>query len=377
MDSKSKQLYCEDFWDCIAKPKKHISVLSNITECIKSADKIKIIDCLNCDEKYINGQASDFELFEEWERILPMCVGTGAERLYREELRFLNLEYPKTPQTRATVCDRWERGNQEIRSSDFSEPSNTKNASSYRTIEALDLTEFVTNFVESCKDKNVGLKELLTESEKKINRGNNAENAEIHFVIDFTNMEYTRPDPYHSECALKKMLCDEKLYKSEFFSVTAQLLILLVAKGEKERKNFCLHFYSEGTLAPISAVSSVLRYLRERRLFHGQIRLGVFPDSPVEDWSSLCGRWDTGTFVRPELLLRSRDFTSGLTERLERIFSEYPVGGMRFGGCLTDSPLYFVWDRFFIREFFEPLLERMCEAEENKQALLKIFLDRK
>ena len=60
--------------------------MKNTINKIFDVNKINILKQISCDEKYINGSASDFELFDEWERLIPFMAGHSVLAKYKYEL---------------------------------------------------------------------------------------------------------------------------------------------------------------------------------------------------------------------------------------------------------------------------------------------------
>ena len=65
-----------------------MSGTENLGTFCQSEDKREMMKFLFCDEKYKNGNCSDFEFFSEWERILPHCATSVSARLYEKQLSF-------------------------------------------------------------------------------------------------------------------------------------------------------------------------------------------------------------------------------------------------------------------------------------------------
>ncbi len=343
--------------DFFAEQKCRGFVPTNITELIKNRSKIEIMIALGCDEKYRNGSASDFEFFAEWERILPLCAGNGEETIYREELRLVGLSLPSSVQTREEVCRRWQMANDGLQ-----QLSHFKKAEKATTF---DWVQFVSEFVISCKGKSRKLSELAEEARKTVGA---LKSKELHVIFPLFEMEYQRTDPYHAEGALEKMVCDKKLYSEELFLVSAQLLILLL-KAKTETK-ITLHLYAE----PSSETPRLLiTYLKERELFAGDAFVGAFVDQNFDVLHALAGCSDERVHVRPELLLRHKDCTEALSAQLKKLFAAYPMGGITFGGALTDSFCPELLHGIF-REALADCLADLCREEAQAIVLARKML---
>ncbi len=335
-------------------------VPTNVTELIKNQNKIDIMAYLKCDKKYRDGHASDFEFFAEWERIFPLCAGNGEEKIYEEELRLVGLPLPSNAQNEEEACCRWRRANEFLRNAPIL-PKTEKNPS-------FNLVRFVSKFVISCQGYKRKLSDLAEEAEKAII---SFQSKEIQVVFSLFDMKYQRTDPYHAEGALERMICDKKLYSENLFLVSAQLLILLL-KSETE-KRFSLHLYAEPTS---NTPSLLISYLRDQRLFAGEAFVGVFADQAPETLRAIAAASDEMVCVHPELLLRHKDCTATLPEQMKRLFAGYPVGGITFGGALTDSACPEILHGIF-KEALADCLDGICREEEQAITLARKMLKNK
>ena len=314
--------------DRMATPKIDPSRSENISELFMDSSKINVMRLLNCDEKYKKEKAADFELLREWERCLPLCQGNGAAAIYEAETRWLGVED-------MALSDRWTVGCERLRDMDLSEYS--------APTDQLRIDRFVSDFVKGSADEAEPLTSLI---ERMGAVAEASKDKDFHLILPLSEAPLLRPNLHAAEQILKREISGEKCNGSERSLLLLQSLISLVRLiGEK--KKFVLHIYAEGAYDP---VFDAIEYLGDRKLFEGEIYVGVFLDTAVRAHSELCrlfaersdGRQLT---LHTELILTVADFADDLSDRLAGLFRLYPRKGICFGGVLTDSPAYFVADR--------------------------------
>ncbi len=328
--------------DFFARRKEDDRVTTNIGELLRNDDKIKVMRLLGCEEKYINGACSDYEFFAEWERVVPLCAGTGAAVVYGEERVLLGLSETDSP------ADAWRGGNDFLAEhvSDFKKKE--------KISPILDLNRIVSDFAKRSGrafSKYDALRQefcdiLIAEKSNP-----------IHSTVFLTSFEFQRPDPYHASLFLEKRNA-EKWNDEKEAVLLLQLLIDGLTITKKYKKDLVLHLHTREDAVADAAIS----YLLDRSLTEGQIRLGVSSRIDPEALVSRMDRWG-GKQVTPELVLNVGDLDEGLEDRLYDLFCVYPAGGLRFGGILTDAPLIEAYHRSFDRRF-RAALARFCLKEE-------------
>lgn len=322
-------------------------VPTNITELLKNSDKNRIMCILGCDEKYRNGQASDFEYFAEWERVFPLCVGTGAAEWYREERSLLGID------SDASVCERWRAGNERVASRipDDEQCSH------------IDVNKFVSNFEKEGAESAATYAELFAAVRTAIQR---METKEIHLIGKLSANEFAKPSPYGAQAAWRRICCGEKLNESERDTLIAQLLIDAILFVKKDwNRSVILHLRAE-------RFRDLATYFAEHRLLPDELRIGISLDTVPPSLIDLCAASEKGARILPELILLPSDLSRGLTERLLALFAVYPVGGMRFGGIDTDAPLLEAGHRLFKRGFALALTE-LCVSRAHAEAIAREF----
>ncbi len=292
------------------------NVCYNITKYIKTLEKTRIMSALGCDEKYINGNASDFEWFDEWERILPLCEGHREHRKYADELSDLGFGLPLGEYSRERSIERWREVNGD-RSYDLYEKRQSVELKK-RGTEALprangartyDINKYVSDIANDHQTLSELSKHILKELAKD-------ENADITLKIELSCLEYLRPDPYLSGRCYSRYKCDEKLNCSELFAMYTQVLteLLAAAKG----RNILLNIMTDGD---ISASCELLRYLHSRRLFCGRVHMRISADTDTDKLYELLERVYPDIYVSPVIELK------GIThEELTALYYRYPQG---------------------------------------------------
>lgn len=320
--------------DFFARRAKEKGAVTNIGELLRSADKINAMRLLGCEENYTNGSCSDFEFFAEWQRVAPLCAGTGVSAVYREERALLGLNDGDP------LIEQWRSGNGHL-ATGCSEILKEESLSS-----VYDLNRIVPDFVNQSRDtmtKYEDLRQAFCDilRDEKLNP--------IHITLFLRAEGFQRPTPYHASLFWEKKNV-EKWNSNEEGILLVQLLIDGLLTLKKYKKNAILHLCAKRE----EVADATLSYLLDRSLIQGQIRLGI---STYHDPATLVRRMErwSGKQVIPELVLGVADLDEGLEERLYNLFCLYPVGGLRFGGILTDAPLLDAYHRSFDRRFRKAL----------------------
>ncbi len=299
--------------DRYAAPRRVDWEAANAAELLMDSAKLDMMRILKCDEKYNNGTASDFEMLSEWNRLLPLCRGTGAASLFEKECQALGISASMDPR------EQWRR----------------MRAPSAKGIRLADdqitLHQFVLNFIDQNRKSSVRHADLITELLGRIDA---MKIEPFHLILRLPNVEFSRPDPYNTEQIFAAFINDEKYKKEQEMILLCGTLIALLRALPNEKKAV-LHLYAEHSYG---GVFVFLDYLREHRLFDGSCYVGIFPDTATSVYADFCHR----SYVSPELILAVPDFAPGLSDRLAHLFRTYPHASVSFGGVLTDSPLYMV-----------------------------------
>lgn len=91
----------------------------NITELMLGGDhyKWRAMRSAGVDEKYITGDASDYDKFMKWAEVVPLCIGNPLYHWMHLELkRFFGIDEPFTPENADMV---WNRCNELLAQDDF------------------------------------------------------------------------------------------------------------------------------------------------------------------------------------------------------------------------------------------------------------------
>ncbi|MBO5939051.1 MAG: hypothetical protein J6Q82_06090 [Clostridia bacterium] len=316
---------------------------------------------LGCDEKYNQGRCSDFEFFAEWERILPLCAGSVSSRLYGKQLSLLELSFDRDEQNRPSAIELWRIGNKAL-----CEETKCKITRKYREMmkkQGIDVLEYVTNIANqgTAEHSQTALplellsKELLSEL-----------GTCPHLLLRVSSRRYVRPDRYHATLAWQGFLRDEKINEEERFVLELQLLIEVLLLLKKKKIFVTLHLCSQDA----SICEQVISYLKENRLMEGEIRCSLFLDTPMSEILSICRLSEKNIRVLPELVLRPSDLGAPLAPALREIATVYPIGGLRYGRLLSDSPSLSLAAEEELREKIDAFLLDEGVFDEKRQEIL-------
>lgn len=319
---------------------------TNLTEYLLSYDKVQLMQRMNSDEKYRNGQASDFELFEEWERIMPLCPGYGSAELYREEKQILEIATETDPR------EAWKRGNETLQKCANTPVKN-----------GLNLNQFVSDFIKSNSHSSLVYETLVSTVSTALFA---MKSDACHVISDLPDQDYTKPDPYHAALALRDIKRDEKNNIDLPSVLLSQVLIDLLLSAKKQGKvPVILHLRGR-------CARELVDYLADHRLLPQETRIGV----SLRGMSAELSNWSTATSwnarILPELILSPADFGCALVSRLCALADAYPLGGIRFGGVQTDSAALVACHRVFCRSF-AMALATLCDTEEQAILALQRF----
>ena len=327
-------------------------MLKNISNTIDFCEKIKIMRELHCDEKYINGQTSDFEVFDEWERIACLAAGHRELSAYRDQLKKIELPFLKFGEySRKSSCKRWALANGGYYENApvgcyAVDEFNREKMPSEEPICEFDIDKAVSKYVIDCIEYSELVEKISAEifSEKNIG---------ISIQINTDNCEFNRPDPYSAKCVFEAIKRGEKYNKSQALLLAMQMLAELLYRNESGRIQ-AVHFRAEGN---IDAASAASKYLFARNLLKGEIVIDVLADADPQTLSLLSEE------IYPTLKLVPSIFASDALS-LERFFLEFPIGA-----CRADPSL----DREMLRE----VLSRICDNKEHSEYLYGVLFDYK
>ena len=299
-------------------------VSDNIMKRIESVGMTEIFKLLGCDEKYTNGQASDFERFDEWERILPLVAGHRAEKKYFDILSELGLPpVENCDYSRQRSIARWRQANslgsaglfeerREVFDCAFTPPSLSRSLPS----RFFDIENNVSKIINECGS----LKELSMELSALIEAD---ESKEVSLLIKYFGDVYLRPDPYLADRVFKKKTSDEKCNISDELVMYSQLLIELMITHKKD-KNMSVFVETDGN---IQAACELIRYLGRRHLFEGDAVISVTSNTDMGQLSALTSDVYPSIFVRPCIDVSEDKNGENV---LASIFEVYPIGAFLF-----------------------------------------------
>lgn len=317
------------WYDRIAAPRKRSDCAENISDLLMDSSKINMMCLLGCDEKYKKAFASDCELLMEWERILPLCGGSGAAALYEAEKKWLGVDG-------MSFEARWQKGCSRLWEVDLSAYT--------LPVDRILLSDFVMEFIKKKGDGEISVSALARAALESVKLN---DFKEIHLVCSLPDAPFVRPNVYAAEQVLSRIIRGEK-YKSEEWGMLLCQVAISLAKVLTRDKECVLHLYCRMGYTP---VFDALSYLLDHRLFKGRVAVGLFLDHADRAFEPLCRaqerlKVEDGVALGAELILTVPDFAEGFEERLARLFRLYPRGGVSLGGVLTDSPAYFIADRW-------------------------------
>ncbi len=342
-----------------------IKTTENIGIFCKSDDKKEMMHFLGCDEKYNKEKCSDFEFFAEWERILPLCAGSESAYLYEKQLSLLGICAKKNDGFRASSKELWQMGNEKL--TEETKCYFTRKYQKMMEKQGFDIFEYITNIAN----------ETATASAKDISSWDwlskrlfSALGVCSHLFLDLSKMRYVRPDRYHASLAWQKILCGEKIKEEERFVLGFQLLIEALLFFKQKKISTTVRLFSHDA----SLCEQTILYLKGNCLMEGEIRCSLFLDTPPSVYLSLCRQSEGQIRVLPELVLRPSDLGAPLAPALREIATVYPIGGLRFGRILSDSPSLSL---VATEEAYEKidaflLIEGICD-EKRQEILNNIF----
>ena len=287
-----------------------------VRDFIRTKERSAVMALLNCNPKILLGNGSDFEYFDEWERILPLAEGHIAVAEYEKELKKIGLSLPSEPYSRGRSIRRW----REINSIFFGDMV---------ALEAVEARRFqgVTEELEStskhCAVYNLGakLEEKLFSATDDINALSRAfceeilacEGNGVTVRINVQGDEYIRPTPYLGECIYSKKIHGEALSSVEENTLYFQLLIPLISKLSGSKK-ITLEF-----LGSTKCSLEFISYLHKRSLFSGEARVELSSPEAVTNFTT------KALDVYPEIWLRPLLSKDRFTHYSTLLGEKYPL----------------------------------------------------
>lgn len=283
----------------------------NIFEYVNMHNKIGILLELYSDEKYINKKASDFELFDEWERCLYLAAGHSAVSEYAEELESLGLARLKFGEySRAEACDRWKRihsdGYEDEEKSACCEVSALEEADEPVTCFCeINIERDVSKYIINCEN----YKELLT----RITRMDiTEENRRSSVIVDISEMSYSRPDPHSAELLFEGIKSDEKYNIKNIQKLCVSILIELLLSEKINEIHIKAANNSE-------CAGALLEYICERGFFRGEVFLEISSGFGIRELSKIAARVYPRIKITPTLNGFDRN-------AIENLVKHYPIG---------------------------------------------------
>lgn len=335
------------------------------TFCV-SEDKKEMMRFLGCDEKYNQGRCSDFEFLAEWERILPDCVGSESARLYKKQLSFFGFSKKDLCEKRPSPIELWQASNQIL--TEEKKCYFTRKYQEMMKKQGIDVLEIVTNIIND--DKSAPTENALPVKEVLSRILWEYEDVP-QLRLDASSLCYARPDRYHATLAWQRFCRGEKLNSEERFVLQLQLLIEVLLCLKQKKMKAILHLVSDDP----ALVSQTVAYFKENHLMEGEIRFSLSLDAPASTWLPICRTSDASILVLPELVLRPSDLGAPLATALRSIASVYPIGGIRFGGLLTDSESLALVAKEEAEERMEEFLSSEGVCDEKRQEILNRFFN--
>ena len=286
---------------------------------------------MNCDEKYMDGRASDFEWFALWEESLVLAEGHREVKRYEEELASVELPRPDAgTYSREESISRWRRLNIASNTGIFEgERENicvngtcdimNEKYKKLRHSFKFDVEKYVTEFTTKC-DSVTALSKMLALCLDK------CEIPHISLIIDINIAEYLRPDPYSARIAFEKEKSGEKLNIQEKNILLSQLLIELLIRMKNTKDISVL--IRTGSNSP--AALGLAEYLARRGIFEGEMVISVDEKTDLESFADVAEKVYPRVWLRP--LIDTKKISDG---GLKKMFSAYPSGAF-----LTDLTIF-------------------------------------
>ncbi len=278
----------------------------------RNDNKINIFLSFDCDEKYINGRASDFELFCEWESLLCLAREHREVEHYLEYLSSISLPPPSFPRTKIEGFERWRTISCDdafdcdpLRDNSKNELLISAKTPPDRSVEKMiDIDRIVSENI----TKYNSVSELIIEVSKGLKE---AETEYIYLNISGKSFDFIKPNPYLCEVIFNKIKSGEKYNYSEKLVFIIELVIMI----HKELEELCLIIDGKDAVE-LSEV--LLPYFNERSLFSGKVLVASAAADTLERIIGLSRQLYPGIKVYP--------FYCENEEPSNRLVSVYPRG---------------------------------------------------
>ncbi len=327
--------------DCYAKPVLSFRVLTNITELIRNPQKDALISLFGGDEKCDILSMSDFEYFQTLTELLPQLVGTLEGELFKEEILLF-----------------------QEKNIDFSTVNFTDLAREVWENSKKKLADFGGDYQIFLSD--IGVENLYHEREQFCSLGgvekynNHSDTSAV--LCDLRGMDFVRPDPYHATLAEEKYRRGETLSADEKAMLISQTIYLL-CRADCELE---IHLLADGDGR---AAADFLAYLKRQNAC-GRVWIAADGEMANETILALCALSDGRLTIRPEIVLGKTDSAYNFEKRLSSLAAVYPISLWRFGGVLTQAPLFVAGHRH-ARRVICHLLAAMVDDRAKAVAMAK------
>lgn len=277
----------------------------NIWEYIRGEDAAEAMRLVGCDEKYISGDASDFEKFREWLSVIALFEGSETSKIACEKIGFAIGETLMPEQINACCAGEIWRKYALINSFCFEGlPFNSCEEKdnyipSYRRENIT--ADFFNNTVPmlSCIDL------LSKDAEEKRNVQIFLEKA---IKVDFFEGEFNRPDRYSAERALEKIIVGEKCNYKENNLLLCQLVCEIIYAKKDNTPNFVFDIKKGCECA-----EGLIKYLVKREL-EARIYLLIDSTVPPSKVRELCFCGSRKCFVTPLVLKNDSEYLDALAQ---------------------------------------------------------------
>lgn len=334
--------------DRYAIPRKTAGVITNITELIRRKEIEEILSFFDWKRETPLGKASDFEYFNELCKKLPYLKGTKLLDLLCVEL--------------ALFCDSFDGENVRLSSEQIRQMWHEANEKIVGCFDgSIKKTYGIFNVEKLYRHDDNRSPRIYDEKDKKSPLIDSD-------TYDLAEFDFIRPDPYHSEMLRDRIIRGEKLNNNEISLLSFQDIYLKFLQNKSGKMQLHLRF-GRGT----RTAENLISYLKLRGL-RGEIFLGCDGETSAEAVAYLCSMSDGNINVRPEIVLTRTDSYRNLKNRLSLLAGAYPVEKLRFGGAVTDSPLFFAEHFMFRKALSEVLCEIYGDVNEALDTAKKIIL---
>ena len=285
----------------------------NIINYIKKSNISRLLCLLNSDDFYITEKNSDFELFDIFEKALPLFAGHSERKNYEALLKNNGLDTPKYGMySRQESCRRWRTVNGlspvEYESGASMHYNNIPVDSNFVEI---DINEVLfNNTTKKCSFTDV--------SANIIERVKSTKRKKIIVNIDLSDTLPSRPDPYSASEAYKNIGV-EKCNNKERYIIVTQLLINLII-GLRENGKIIVVFKGD----PNGSIF-ILKYLADSKLFSGSSIIDISPCTDTNEIADVAHLCYPNIKIYPRLDISEEVINTSL-------FENYPIGAFLIRG---------------------------------------------